>query len=134
MADAQEFEGEDALEAAIADNPEAVAELVRRLDAVNELLDVVDLGTSAMTDEMVRSLADTGASLGEVADTAARDDTRNGIVALLNSVDAAERAEPTAVGPVDLLRATRDPEIQQGLGYLLAVAKALGQQQTSADD
>ena len=34
----------DPLEDAIAENPEAVADFVRRLDAVNELLDVVDRG------------------------------------------------------------------------------------------
>ena len=196
------------LEAAIAENPEAVAAFVRRLDAVNELLDVVDLGTSAMTDEMVvelagtgerlaasadgiatdetvalaesvgengaelqealdtlvdlqqsgtldelaelgdvvslgtaamtddmvRSLAGTGSSLGELADTAAQDETRDGLTTLLNSVSAAEQAETVAVGPVGLMKAIRDPEIQHGLGYLLAIAKALGQQQSTDDD
>ncbi|WP_253738409.1 DUF1641 domain-containing protein [Halohasta salina] len=196
------------LEAAIAENPEAVAEFVKRLDAVNELLDVVDLGTSAMTDEMVvelagtgerlaasadgiatdetvglaetvgengaelqealdtlielqrsgtldelaelgdvvslgtsamtdemvRSLAGTGSSLGELADTAAQDETRDGLAAMLNSVSAAEQAKTVAVGPVGLMKAIRDPEIQHGLGYLLAIAKALGQQQSTDVD
>jgi len=215
MADSESAAGGDAtdtepvettdLEAAIAENPEAVADFVRRLDAVNELLDVVDLGTSAMTDEMVvelagtgerlaasadgiatdetvalaesvgengaelqealdtlvelqrsgtldelaelgdvvslgtsamtdemvRSLAGTGSSLGELADTAAKDGTRGGLTALLNSVDAAENAETSSVGMVGLMKAIRDPEIQQGLGYLLAIAKALGQQQST---
>jgi len=124
----------EALAEAIAENPEAVAAFVERLDAVNELLDVVDLGTSAMTDEMVRSLAGTGSALGELADTAARDGTRDGLTALLNSVDAAENAETAAVGPVGLLKAMRDPEIQQGFGYLLAIAKALGRQQSTDSD
>lgn len=213
MADTQQEVDEKAaeatdLEAAIAENPEAVADFVRRLDAVNELLDVVDLGTSAMTDEMVvelagtgerlaasadgiatdetvalaesvgengaelqaaldtlvdlqrsgtldelaelgdvvslgtsamtdemvRSLAGTGSSLGELADTASRDGTRGGLIALLNSVDAAERAETAPVGMVGLMKAIRDPEIQHGLGYLLAIAKALGQQQSTDAD
>ena len=218
MADSESAAGGDAtdtepvettdLEAAIAENPEAVADFVRRLDAVNELLDVVDLGTSAMTDEMVvelsgtaetlaasadgiatdetvklaesvgengaelqealdtlvelqqsgtldelaelgdvvslgtsamtdemvRSLAGTGSSLGELADTAAQDETRGGLTAMLNSVSAAEQAETTPVGAVGLMKAIRDPEIQHGLGYLLAIAKALGQQQSTDDD
>src|SRR6056297_1108195 len=212
MADSQQtFDGDadvDDLEAAIAENPEAVADFIERLDAVNELLDVVDLGTSAMTDEMVvelsgtaetlaasadgiatdetvglaesvganggelqealdtlvelqrsgtldelaelgdvvslgtsamtddmvRSLAGTGSSLGELADTAAQDDTRGGLTALLNSLSAAEQAETVAVGPVGLMKAIRDPEIQHGLGYLLAIAKALGQQQSTDAD
>ena len=212
MADSQQtFDGDadvDDLEAAIAENPEAVADFIERLDAVNELLDVVDLGTSAMTDEMVvelsgtaetlaasadgiatdetvglaesvganggelqealdtlielqrsgtldelaelgdvvslgtsamtddmvRSLAATGSSLGELADTAAQDETRDGLAAMLNSVAAAEQAETVAVGPVGLMKAIRDPEIQHGLGYLLAIAKALGQQQSTDAD
>ena len=104
------------------------------LDELAELGDVVSLGTSAMTDEMVRSLAGTGSSLGELADTASREGTRGGLTALLNSVDAAENAETSQVGMVGLMKAIRDPEIQQGLGYLLAVAKALGQQQSTDAD
>ena len=194
---------DDALEAAIAENPEAVADFVRRLDAVNELLDVVALGDAAMTDEMiveltgtaetlaasadgvatdetvrlaetvgengddltdaletvlqlqregtlddlaelgnvaglanaaltdemVVSLAGTGSSLGELADTASDDHTREGLTALLDSVGAAEQADTSSVGAIGLARGLRDPEIKQGLGYLFAVAKALGQQQ-----
>lgn len=104
------------------------------LDELAELGDVVSLGTSAMTDEMVQSLAGTGSSLGELADTAAQDDTRSGLTAMLNSVSAAERAETVTVGPVGLMKAIRDPEIQHGLGYLLAIAKALGQQQSTGEN
>jgi len=104
------------------------------LDELGELGDVVSLGTSAMTDDMVRSLAATGSSLGELADTAAQDETRDGLAAMLNSVAAAEQAETVAVGPVGLMKAIRDPEIQHGLGYLLAIAKALGQQQSTDAD
>ena len=190
----------DALEAAIAENPEAVAEFVRRLDAVNELLDVVALGESAMTDEMVTELAGTGAtlaesadglateetvalaetvgdngdelrealetmlelqrsgtlddlaelasiaslgtaalddemvrslaamggSLGEVADTAAEPDTRDGIETMLEGIGEAQRAEPKPVGAIGMARAMRDPEVKYGLGYVLAMARAIG--------
>ena len=218
MADSESAAGGDAtdtepvettdLEAAIAENPEAVADFVRRLDAVNELLDVVDLGTSAMTDEMVvelsgtaetlaasadgiatdetvklaesvgengaelqealdtlvelqrsgtldelaelgdvvslgtaamtdemvRSLAGTGSMLGELADSTAEEHTRDGLIAVLDSVNAAEKSETVGVGPVSLLKASRDPEIQHGLGYILAFAKALGRQQSTDGD
>jgi uncharacterized protein YjgD (DUF1641 family) len=197
----------DPLEDAIAENPEAVADFVRRLDAVNELLDVVDLGEAAMTDEMVVELTDTaetlaasadgvateetvalaetvgengeeltdaletllelqqdgtlddladlgnvaglasaaltdemvvslaatGSSLGELADTAGDDDTREGVQTLLESVGAAERAEPAELGALGVARGLRDPEVKHGLGYLFAVAKALGQQQKQED-
>lgn len=122
----QREDGWDDLEAAIAENPEAVAAFVRRLDAANELLDVVSLGEQALTDEMVADLARTGASLGELADTAAAADTREGLEALLEAVGAAGREEPTPVGLLGLLRALRDPAVRYGLGYVLNIVRAIG--------
>jgi len=195
------------LEAAIEQNPEAVAGFVKRLGAVNELLDVLSLGESALSDEMVRelsatastlaesadglateetvalaeavgsngdelrealdtvvtlqrsgtldelaelaqvgalataalddgmvtSLAGTGAALGEGAQTAADDDTREGVETLLESVGAAEREPPERVGAVGLLRGVRDPDVQYGLGYLLALAGAIGRGRTAGE-
>lgn len=189
------------LEAIVAENPEAVAEFVRRLDAVNELLDVLALGESALTDEMarelagttatlaesadglateetvglaaavgqngeelsealeslvalqqsgtlpelvelaevvslltsalddemVRSLSATGSSLVELAETADDDETRRGLETMLNGVGEAERESPDRVGPVGLLKASRDPDVQYGLGYVVAIARALGE-------
>ena len=197
----------DDLEAAIAENPAAVAEFVERLDAVNELLDVLALGegaltdemvvelsgtaatlaesadglateetvalaeavggngeeladametllalqrsgtldelaevaavasllTAALDDEMVRSLAGTGSSLGEIADTAAEDDTRDGLQTVLSGVGAAEGSDPEPVGPVGLVRQIRDPEVQYGLGYVFAIARAIGKGQAESD-
>jgi uncharacterized protein YjgD (DUF1641 family) len=196
---------ESELEAAIEENPEAVAEFVRRLDAVNELLDVLALGEDAMTDEMARdvagtagtlaesadglateetvglaetvgkngeqlenaleslvalqqsgtleelielaevsslataalddemvtSLASTGSALGELAQTAADDDARDGLETVLTSVAAAERDPPDEIGALGLLRAARDPEVRYGLGYLLSVSRAIGQQRAA---
>lgn len=166
------------LEAAIAENPEAVAAFVRRLDAVNELLDVLateetadlaaavggngtelqetvellatlqrrgtlddlaelaavgSLATAALDDEMVRSLAKTGSGLGEVAQTAAEEDTRDGLETLLGGIGAAERDDPEPVGALGLVRGIRDPEVQYGLGYLLAVARAIGRDRAGCE-
>jgi uncharacterized protein YjgD (DUF1641 family) len=192
----------DSLEAAIAENPDAVAAFVRRLDAVNELLDVVALGTSALEDDMVAELAGTattlaeagdglatdetvrlaalvgqngdelaaaletlvdlqragtldelvgladalslltaaleddmvaelartGSRLGEVADEAADPDAVRGLTRFVRAVGDAEAAGSDPVGPVGLVRATRDPEVQAGLGHLLALARAVGRQ------
>ena len=78
----QAFEGvdldgadRDALAAAIEENPEEVARFLERLDAVNDLLDVLDLGMGAMDDEMVESLAQTGGTLAESADGLATRET-----------------------------------------------------------
>jgi len=102
---------------------------LQRTGALNELVElagVLSLATSALDDEMVRSLADTGGSLGEVADTAAADDTRDGLERMLEGLGDAEREPPERVGAVGLLKATRDPDVQRGLGYLVAVARAIG--------
>ena len=201
-------EAQTELEAAIAENPEAVADLVRRLDAVNEVLDVLALGENALTDEMVRemagtgatlaesadglateetvglaetvgsngeelqealeslvvlqesgsldelveladvaslltaalddemvvSLAGTGASLGELAESVAEDDARDGVETVVGGLKTAESEPPDRVGPVGLLKATRDPAVQHGLGYLLAMARAIGESRIEADD
>ena len=195
------------LEAAIEENPEAVAEFVRRLDAVNELLDVLSLGENALTDEMIRevagttatlaesadglategtvglaetvgengaeleaalesvlelqrtgvldelvelggvasllssalddemvtSLAATGSSLGEIADMAAEEDARDGIETVLGGLAEAESEPPDQVGPIELLRASREQEVQYGLGYVLALARAIGRSRPADD-
>jgi uncharacterized protein YjgD (DUF1641 family) len=202
MEEALELEGEDreALAAAIEENPEAVAEFVEHLDAVNDLLDVLDLGMGAMDDEMVESLARTGGTLaesadglatrdtvalaesvgsngdeladametvvalqrsgtlddlaamadvvalasgaiddemvetlaargtalGELADTAAEPETVSGLETMLQAVGDATEEPPESAGVIGALRATRDPEVRTGLGFLLAVAKSLG--------
>ncbi|WP_458187764.1 DUF1641 domain-containing protein [Haladaptatus sp. NG-WS-4] len=197
-----ETEARDALEEAIAENPEEVARLMERLGLVNGVLDAVDVGTSALDDQMVAELAGTagtlaeaadglatqetvelsesvgqngaeladamqtlvrlqesgtldelgqladlislvsgalddemvatlvgaGSSLGEVADTASDPDTIRGMETLLHAVGDASDPEspPEQVGMVGMFRALRDPEVQTGLGFMLAIAKALG--------
>ena len=124
---------DERLAAAIEANPEAVAGLVERLDAVNELLDVVALGQDAMTDEMVVSIARTGSNLGELADTAADPDTRDGVTRLLKGVGNAERAEPEPSSTLALLKSLRDPEVKRGLTYLVALARGIGAADPAAD-
>ena len=101
------------------------------LDELAEFAEVISLASAALDDEMVRSLAQTGAALGEIADTASSDETRDGMKTLLGSLGAAEEEPPDPVGPVGLLRGIRDPEVQHGLGYLLAMARAIGRSQAS---
>jgi len=103
------------------------------LDELAELAEVGSLATAALDDEMVTSLAGTGAALGEVAQTASDDDTRDGIETLLESVGEAEREPPERVGPVGLLRGLRDQDVQYGLGYLLALAGAIGRERPTGE-
>ncbi|RLM67407.1 DUF1641 domain-containing protein [Halorubrum sp. Atlit-8R] len=104
------------------------------LDELAEIAEVGSLATAALDDEMVASLAGTGAALGEVAQTAADDDARDGVETLLKGVGEAEREPPERVGAVGLLRGVRDPEVQYGLGYLLAVAGAIGRERAGREE
>ncbi|WP_018258916.1 DUF1641 domain-containing protein [Halomicrobium katesii] len=103
------------------------------LDELAELAEVGSLATAALDDEMVRSLAGTGAGLGEVAQTATDDDTRDGIETLLDSVGKAEQEPADRVGLLGLLRRLREPDVQYGLGYLLALLGAIGRERPSGE-
>ncbi|EFW93784.1 hypothetical protein ZOD2009_01535 [Haladaptatus paucihalophilus DX253] len=114
---------------------EALETLVRlqksgTLDELAALADLLPLASGALDDEMISTLVDAGSSLGEVADTASDPDTVRGMETVLQAVGDASDAEspPERVGVVGLLRATRDPEVQAGLGFVLAIAKALGRE------
>jgi uncharacterized protein YjgD (DUF1641 family) len=119
----------------LAEALETLAALQRTgtLDDLVELADVVSLASNAVDDEMAVSLARTGASVGELADTAAEDDTRQGLQTLLSAVGDAERDDVEPVGLVGTVRAARDPEVKAGLGYLLTLARALGRRETGTD-
>jgi len=135
------------LEAAIERNPEAVAAFVERLDAVNELLDVLSLGENALSDEMVRELSSTGATLAESADGIATDETvalaaaigENGdelrealetLVVLQRSGTLDELAEIASVA--SLATAALDDEMVTSLA---GTGSSLGEvAQTAADD
>ena len=112
----------------LADAMGTLVELQRSgaLDELAETTGVLSLFTDAMTDEMVVSLAGTGSSLGELVDTAAEPDTRDGLVRMLSAVGTAERTEPAATTTLALLKSLRDDEVKQGLAYMIALARAIG--------
>jgi len=109
---------------------ETLTELQRSgaLDELAELAQVGSLATAALDDEMVRSLAGTGTALGEGAQTAPDGSARAGVQSVRAGVGAAHRSDPEPVGALGLARSVRDPEIQYGLGYVLAIAKAIGRE------
>jgi uncharacterized protein YjgD (DUF1641 family) len=121
---------DDDLTAALAEDPEAAAAFVRRLDDVNELLDVMALATEAADDEMVASVAGTAGSLGELADEASDPETVRGARTLLRALGDAGDPETTyrGVGALGLLRALRDPEVKRGLAFLVALARGVGRE------
>ncbi|MFD1646524.1 DUF1641 domain-containing protein [Haloarchaeobius litoreus] len=112
----------------LADAMATVAELQRNgtLDDLAALSDLLALANGALDDEMVMRLAATGSGLGELADTAAEPETVRGLERMLDAVGDASAEEPEPVGALGLVKATRDPEVKRGLGYLVAIARALG--------
>lgn len=119
----------DALLEALDGHEGDVAELLKRLDEINDLLDILSLGSAAVDDEMVVMLAETANNIGTLADTATEPETVRGLESVLHAVgDAAGELDdpPDRIGMVGLLRAMRDPEVQAGLGFVIAVAKGLG--------
>ncbi|MFB6185011.1 MAG: DUF1641 domain-containing protein [Haloarculaceae archaeon] len=121
-----ESTGENAAD--LADAIEGMARLQRSgtLDDLLALADAVALGSAALDDEMVTQLAATGSRLGELADVAADDDVADTLETLLEALGEAGDEEPTTVGALGLLGALRDPEVKRGMGFLVAVARALG--------
>lgn len=129
MSETQQLEQSEALAEAIEGNEEALATFLENLDQVNELMDVVALGSAAMDDEMVIMLAETANSAGTLADTATEPETVRGLESMLHAIgDATGDMEepPERLGMIGLLKAMRDPDVQMGLGYLVAVARGLG--------
>ncbi|MFW6382612.1 MAG: DUF1641 domain-containing protein [Haloferacaceae archaeon] len=134
---ATELAGQETVEltAAVGENGDDLAAAIQRvaalqrtgtLDRLAEVGDAVALLTDAMDDEMVETLASTGTSLGELADTASEEAVSHGLVRMLNGVGDADASEVDPLGPIGLLGALRDPEVKAGMGYLVAVARGIG--------
>ncbi|MFW6048778.1 MAG: DUF1641 domain-containing protein [Candidatus Bipolaricaulota bacterium] len=123
----EELEMEE-LQEAIAQNPEAVAGFIERLDLTNQLLDVVSLGTRAMDDEMVVNLVGMVGRLGELLEPASNENTIAGLDKLLNAVAEASDPDnpPDKVGLMGLMKAVNDPDVQKALGFVIKLAKTLG--------
>jgi uncharacterized protein YjgD (DUF1641 family) len=121
-----ESTGENATE--LAEAIETLAQLQRSgtLDDVLALADTLSLVTAALDDEMVMNLTKTGSRLGELADAAADDDVAGSLESVLQAVGEAGEQPAEAPGFIGLVKAMRDPEVQTGLGFVLAIARALG--------
>jgi len=126
--DTATVEVNEELKQAIEENPEALAGFIERLDLVNEVLDVADLGISAMDDEMVTTLVGMATRLGELVDTAADPGTVKGLDRLLGATREASNTDnlPDSTGVMSLMGSLNDPEVRRGISFLLVLAKYLG--------
>ncbi|ELZ86535.1 hypothetical protein C453_06526 [Haloferax elongans ATCC BAA-1513] len=96
------------------------------LDELAQIADAVTLLTAALDDEMVATLAKTGSSLGEVADTASDPDTVHAIQTMLRGMGDAGSEPPKQTGTLGMVRSLRDPDVQRGMHFLLALARGIG--------
>lgn len=126
--DTATVEVNEELKGAIEENPEALAGFIQRLDLVNEVLDIADLGISAMDDEMVKTLVGMATRLGELVDTAADPGTVKGLENLLEATREASDADnlPESTGVMSLMGKLNDPEVRRGISFLLVLTKYLG--------
>jgi len=126
--------GENADE--LAEGVEKVAELQRTgtFDDLLEMAELASLLRGAADDEMIMSLASTGTRVGELADTATDEDVARGLDDVLTALGEAAGEEPEEIGAIGLLKATRDPDVKAGLGVVIALARALGQQTRERPD
>jgi uncharacterized protein YjgD (DUF1641 family) len=95
--DAEAERARQALEEAVAENPEEVVAFVERLGLLNELLDTTALATQAMDDEMVMRLAGTSSLLAESADGLATPETARLAASVGENADDLEGALETVL-------------------------------------
>ncbi len=129
MSEQTQLDDREALIKALEGNEADVAELLERLDEINDLLDILALGSAAVDDEMVVMLAETANNIGTLADTATEPETVRGLESVLHAIgDAAGDLDepPERVGKIGLLKALGDPEVQTGLGFIIAIARGIG--------
>jgi len=99
------------------------------LDDLLEASNTISLAADAIDDEMIVSLMGMVGDLGQAADGAAQTNAVRSFQVMTDALDEAadfEEAEP--VGMVGMLKMMRNPEVQQGMGFLLSLMKAFGHQ------
>lgn len=115
----------------LADAMETVAELQAdgTLDELVQLGDMAAFMLNALDDDAIMSLSRMGNAAGELGASATEEDTVRGLTTLLDAVGDASGpdAAPGKVGMFGMVGALRDDDVQVGMGYLIAVARALGQ-------
>lgn len=116
------------LETALAENEDELVHLLNELGTVGQAVDLLSFAAEALDDEMVVLLARTADQIGELADTASEPETVQGLQSVLVAVGEAADEPPERVGTLGLFRSLRDPEVQVGLGFIVAVSKALGRE------
>ncbi|MFP8890335.1 DUF1641 domain-containing protein [Natrialbaceae archaeon A-CW2] len=113
----------------LANGLERVVQLERDgdLETLVGLANTVSLLAAAVDDDIIMSVSELGSSLGEIADTTANPDTVVGIQALMNGIGEGANGSTGRMGIIGLVRALRDPNVQRGLGFLIAVTRSTGE-------
>lgn len=94
------------------------------LDELADLLSLVQMAKKALTDQMVVSMVRRVEGLAAAATDPALTGLVNRLPGALRAAEA-EAARAAPAGLVGLLRQLRDPQVQRGLTFVLALAKHL---------
>lgn len=98
------------------------------LDTLLELAEVVHIARLSMSDTTVERLGDSVRTLAEVADTLMTSGLPAAAPGLVAAVDAAREEaarNPESIGIFSLLRVLKEPQLQFGLKFMLALVRRL---------
>ena len=99
----------------------------RVLDALIQIASLIyNIYEQMMTSEGVKTLVEATTPLLILAREASDEDVVKRLSAMVNALASITEYRP--VGLLGLLNALRDPDVQRGLGFLIAFLKALGRQ------
>ncbi|MFB6082088.1 MAG: DUF1641 domain-containing protein [Halanaeroarchaeum sp.] len=101
------------------------------LDDLAEAANTISLAAEALDDDMVSSVVGAAGQAGELLDAAAGEPQalRNleVLMAALGDAAADPSESPETVGMIGALRKMGDPDVQRGMGFMLRLAGALGE-------
>ncbi|MFB6086210.1 MAG: DUF1641 domain-containing protein [Halodesulfurarchaeum sp.] len=101
------------------------------LDDLTEAANTISLASEALDDDMVSSVVGAAGQAGELLDSAAGEPQalRNleVLMAALGDAAADPSESPEQVGMIGALRKMGDPDVQRGMGFMLRLAGALGE-------
>ena len=116
---------------------DTLAEVLHELRAAGRSTGLDPMTTSRQLSTLIPTLADASPAINRILDSPIVepepiDVLSETAVALVAGLRAAQ-ANETQLGALGLLRATRDPDVQRGLGFLVEVARVFGREIASGD-
>jgi|GEM_PF-6368956 len=104
------------------------------LERVDRLLHFLNAAVDSFTPEIVESLVETISTLVELGDKMMQSRLMDLVPVLMTAADTVGTKTPeTKRGMTKLMKRLRDPEVQDGLQFMLEFVKAIGQGVSTGD-